>query len=99
MSPKLCLFDVKLSVPKYRNAFAVVCKPNLYGTRYRIRAHYSWGTESVDCDTKDKRKVARLFREKGIQIKRADWLYSDDPHAIFTDSYVKDWHSFRGWWR
>ena len=87
---------VDLVVPLYIKAFAVVCQPSPNETKYRITAYCTWTARSIRFDTRDKRKVARLFREEGIQIRCADWLYSDNPHRLFTHSYVNDWHAFRG---
>lgn len=98
MNIGLHLFDVRHVVPKYRPAFAVVCQPSLGEDKYHITAYCSWTARSVHCDTRDKRKVAKLFREKGIQTKNADWMYTDE-HRIFTHSCVNDWHAFQGWFK
>lgn len=68
--------DKRKVTPVFTRAFEVDCRLSLEEEKkYYITAHHSWGYDSIYCNTRNKRKVARLFRDMGIQIEAAEWKY------------------------
>lgn len=77
--------------PPAKTAFAVLCQPGGEAARYKITAYFVEGARPILSSTRDKKKVARMFREKGVRITNNTPWRRGAERGLVTHSAMNDW--------